>query len=41
VTQFLHYALVFIAGALCGGFGFIVYTFVTILPREPQDQAHE
>jgi nitrate reductase NapE component len=35
VTQFLHYALVFIAGALCGGLGFVVYMFVTILTWEP------
>jgi hypothetical protein len=35
VTPFLSYALVFVAGALCGWLGFVVYMFVTILTREP------
>jgi nitrate reductase NapE component len=36
VTPFLSYALVFIAGALCGGLGFIAYMFVMILQMEPR-----
>jgi hypothetical protein len=37
VTPFLYYALVFVAGALCGGLGLIVYMFVTILTEEPHE----
>jgi nitrate reductase NapE component len=35
MTPFLSHVLIFIAGALCGGLGFIVYMFVTILTWEP------
>lgn len=36
MTPFLSYALVFIGGALCGGFGLIVYMFLTLLTQEPR-----